>query len=233
MLDDGRLVYDGDTATGIRTYHALQRAGVMAGTPAVAALSAVPVPVTLPDWPSGEVFTAVPASAHEGEGATCRKLAVCDIAGQPCQVFEMGAEALFFAEFVVHADLDVPSAGVEVLNERNIVVHGKNSIQTRAAVAHTVARGGVVRMRQRMRLGVAPGTYSFNVGLASLPVDAHALADSMPYDVLAQHIRPVVVVSGAGVFTVVPPRSGQSLPYHGLCDLDGDVSVSTENPHDA
>ena len=31
MLDGGRLVYEGDTATGIRTYHALQRADVSSG----------------------------------------------------------------------------------------------------------------------------------------------------------------------------------------------------------
>jgi lipopolysaccharide transport system ATP-binding protein len=120
-----------------------------------------------------------------------------------------------------------------VLNERNIIVHGKNSIQTRAAVASSVARGSVLRMRQRMRLGIAPGTYTFNVGLASLPLGAHTQADAVPYDVLVQHIRPVVVINGAGHFTVVPPRSGHSLPYHGLCDLDGDVAITTEDPSDA
>ena len=195
----------------------------------------MPISVTVPNWPADEAFTVVRGVTHEGDGATCRRIAVCDVVGQPCQVFEMGADALFFAEFVIHADLEVPSAGVEVLNERNIIVHGKNSIQTRAAVAPAVA--------SRQRASHAPAhatrcgsaaTYTFNVGLASLPAGC---TRTRRLDALrcARRSRSgrVVVVNGAGVFTVVPPRSGHSLPYHGLCDLDGDVAITTEDPHDA
>ncbi len=44
--------------------------------------------------------------------------------------------------------------------------------------------------------------------------------------VLASQTRQLLVVSNAGSFSVVTRRHGQALPYHGLCDLEGDASLT-------
>lgn len=224
VLDSGMLVYDGETTGGVRRYHALQRgddtvlpaidggAGMSAGSPA------------LPDWPEPSEFSQVDPARQEGRGAARGlRVALCDQAGRACSVFEMGSEALFFAEFELDEDIAVPSVGVEIVNERNLIVHGKTSIQAHAPVPTTVPRGARLRVRQRIRLGVATGTYTFNIGCATLPAEVYAQVEHMRYETLAASMRHLVVLAGAGTFTVVARREGQALPFHGLCDLEGDV----------
>jgi hypothetical protein len=137
----------------------------------------------------------------------------------------MGQEAVFFGEFVLAVDVQAPVVGVEILNERNIVIHGKNSLQHALEVPPALPRGTTLRFRQRIRLGVAPGSYTFNIGLAALPESVYRHASDVAYERIAAELRVLLVVLGAGSFSVVPRRRGQALPYHGLSDLDGDSSL--------
>lgn len=230
VLDNGHLVYDGDTPGGLRRYHALQR-----GTGAVSAddsprNSAAAADPVIPDWPDASEFSEVDATRQEGRGAVRGlRVALCDGHGRACQVFEMGEDAMFYAEFVVDEDIAVPSLGVEIVNERNLIVHGKTTVQAQAAAPPSVSRGTRLRMRQRMRLGVATGTYTFNVGCATLPERVHAQVGMLRYEDLAAATRTLAVIPGAGIFSVVARRTGQAVPYHGICDLDGDLVLACED----
>ena len=233
VLDSGRAVYAGDTVPGVRAYHALQRGD--AGAPGIGATgpAAEEVPASVADWPADADFTVVRAERQEVSGARGLRVALCDMAGRACPVFEMGADALVFAEFELDQDVEVLSSGTEIVNERSIIVHGKNAIQTETATRGRIPRGTRVRMRHRIRLSVAPGTYTFNVGLATLPSTIHERVADLRYEELAAKIVPLVVLADAGTFTVVPRRSGQPLPWHGLCDLDGEITLVRETSRDA
>jgi lipopolysaccharide transport system ATP-binding protein len=228
LLDEGRLVYDGETTAGLRRYHAFQRGigaadagGPRAGADAMESVS-------LPDWPADSEFTHVDPATQEGTGARGLRVALCDRGGQAAHLFEIGDEAMFFAEFELLEDIGAPSLGVEIINERSLIFHGRNSIQAGTAVPGAVLKGTRLRLRQRMRLDIASGTYTFNVGCASLPAAVHAETAHVRYEELAAATRPLAVLAGAGSFTVIPRRHGQALPFHGLCGLDGDIVVACD-----
>jgi lipopolysaccharide transport system ATP-binding protein len=230
VLDHGHAIFHGDTVAGVRAYHALQRS-TFASAP-LAASEGIPQPLdpSASDegshWPAPSSFLPLDSLDVVGIGSRCTAIALCDEKGEARHVFEMGQAALFFFEFIVDEPIDAPIGGVEILNERNLVLHGKNSIQFELRVPDVALRGTRLRFRQRMVLNIAQGQYSFALGLASITQDDLAQAREVPYEVLASRLRTLLVVSNAGAFSVVPRRLGQALPYHGLCNLDGDQHVS-------
>jgi len=248
VLDRGRAVFHGETVAGIRTYFALQRSGqapsltLQTGGPmsegSVSGLSrrsslssssgssgGFDRAEGIADWPANEAFLPVDRLDTIGSGARCTAVALCDDQGHPCQTFEMGQAAVFYFEFALDEDLQVPSGGVEIFNERNIVVHGKNSLQHGAPAPPAVPRGARVRFRKRVVLDVAPGAYTFGLGLATIAAQDYVRAGDMPYTMLADRTRTVLVVQGAGTFSVGFRTEGQALPHHGLCNLEGDVRI--------
>jgi hypothetical protein len=238
VLDSGQAIFHGDTATGVRTYLALQQSGRAAPAMGDVLMSpeqrdgaALPA-AGVPDWPTADAFLALDHPVIVGGGSRCTGLALCDEHGHPCRVFEMGQVADFFFEFTLDEDTEAPIGGVEILNERNIVVHGKNSLQHDVAVPGVARAGTRLRFRQRMVLSIAQGNYTFTLGLASIDQEGYAQVANLPYPVLANHIRVLLYVGNAGSFSVVPRRHGQALPYHGLCDLDGDAHLSVLNDWD-
>jgi len=229
LLHRGRTAFHGDPTAGIRTYFALERSGAPASDPAAADRPAEAAGDAWPDWPAPEAMLPLDRIRAIGDGARCTAIAVCDEQGTPTQLFEMGDNAVFYFEFLLNRAIEIPSGGVELVNERHIVVHGKNSIQQGVLTPASAPRGARVRFRQRIRLDVAEGQYTFALGLASISeADAAARCD-LSHGALESRISVLLVVADAGTFSVGQRKRGLALPFHGLCDLDGDVRVAVEN----
>ena len=103
-------------------------------------------------------------------------------------------------------------------------MHGKNSLQHEALTFEAATCGSRVRVRQRMTLSVAPGRYTFALGLATISAADASSAGELSYEALVPRMRTVLVVTNAGAFQVGGRRRGhgQALPFHGVCDLEGD-----------
>jgi lipopolysaccharide transport system ATP-binding protein len=228
VLDRGRLAFAGDPTSAIRTYFALSRAGIQPELPAPSpAPMAAPADAVEPDdWPGPEAWLPLDAAPVVGDGGRCIGAAICDASGAPTRTFEMGQDALFYAEFELTRAAAVPIGGVELMNERHIVVHGKNSLQHGVVPASSVPAGARVRLRQRIRLDIAEGHYSFALGLATIREQDARAVETAGYSMLAESITTLLVVPQAGTFSVRQRSQGQALPHHGLCNLEGDARVS-------
>ncbi len=225
VLDRGQLAYSGDTVGGLRAYFALQRGNAASAMrPSVA----VPIPAdaaAVVDWPNPSEHLSLAAASVLGTGdVRCTAVALCDASGAAADTFQMCEIAVFYLEFEVDRDLDLPICGVSLVNERNIIVHGKNSLQHDVEVLPAAA-GTRLRVRQRMRLDVAPGRYTFVVGVASIPQDVHAHASEMSHAALDERITRILSIDGIGGFSVTLRRENLELPFHGLCGLEGDSSI--------
>jgi lipopolysaccharide transport system ATP-binding protein len=227
VLDHGRQIFLGDTTSGIRTYFSLQR---QLAAPASATTATSATAADGPewyDWPPAEAASPLDRASPVGDGGQCTFVGLTDAEGRPCQVFEIGQSAVFWSEFHVSQDMEVPVVGVELFNERNINVHGKNSLQHDVlAPAAAVRAGDVIRSRQRIVLDVSPGQYTFGLGLATIDAVSYAQAAAMSYPAIAERLQATLIVNNAGAFSVVARTTGQALPHHGLCDLPGDVRVA-------
>lgn len=231
VLDGGRLVYHGGAAGGLRAYFGLQRAEKHTAVPRRASPAAATGSTPTVPWPEPSQFLPLTHASVQGTGeARCTAVAICDESGQATDTFQMGDTAVFYYEFELDAPLEAPLGGISLINERNLIVHGRNSLQYGLPAPDVVSAGMRLRFRQRIRLDVTPGRYSFAVGLASMPGEAYGQAAQMSHAALHERTARVLSLGDAGVFTVTMRHEGLSLPFHGLAGLEGDCQLDVLMP---
>ena len=81
---------------------------------------------------------------------------------------KQGQTASFFFEFELLKDIEVPIGGLEILNDRGTIVHGKNTLEYGVSVPSRVLKGSRLRFRQNIDLEIAIGEYTFTIGLATI-----------------------------------------------------------------
>ena len=183
---------------------------------------------SIPDWPKPEAFLDLSRAVVIGEEdiARCTGIALCNDRGHPCSTFQIGDEANFYFEFEILRDIQVPIGGVVITNRMNINVHGKNSLQINLPAPKGVRGGSRVRFRQRMEMSITPGEYTFAVGFATMSPEVYDRSEEMDYRQLEPHLKTIMRVRQAGIFSVTFRASGQSLPFYGYADLKGDFALA-------
>lgn len=158
--------------------------------------------------------------------ARCVGVALCDINGQPCRSFRQGDHAVFYYEFEMDEKIDVPICGLTVTNERGVIVHGKSSMQYSDDVQPSHATGLVV-CQQEVALDIAPGEYTFQVGIASIGEDDWIEREKIVYEEQESRITRVCHVPNIGSFSVgIGHRNGVGfLSHHGVANLSGSLKI--------
>ena len=180
------------------------------------------------DWPPKSAFLDLSKAIVIGEKdvARCTGVALCDDKGHPCASFQIGDVAYFYFEFEFLKDSEVPVGGVVITNKMNINVHGKNSLQYLVKAPPFSRKGIRVRFRQTIHLDVAPGEYSFQVGLATINAEDYARVNEMDSAQLVEKLRAILRVREVGIILVYVRNEGLSIPFYGYADLPGDCSLS-------
>jgi lipopolysaccharide transport system ATP-binding protein len=228
VLNNGEEMFSGEPVPAIRRYMALQRDAA----PGITARARIAEKLKLNgdqkstslhfDWPSDDAFFETDKVDIVGTGqAEFTGVALCDETGEAARVFQMGDTADFFVEYRLLKDIDVPILGVTIANEKGLLVHGKNSIQYKLNAPDTAQAGQTLRYRQRIVLDLAPGEYSFVVGLATTDADTYRHSEHMSHGDLSNSMHRVLSVGNAGTFTVGLRRDGIALTHHGLANLPG------------
>jgi lipopolysaccharide transport system ATP-binding protein len=164
-------------------------------------------------WPTDNAFLEIKSASLVGEGwARCTALSQRDDNGQPCQLFRAGQRVHWYYEFEALQDLYELSGVITILNEKNIRVHGKNTVQLGVRSKHPLLKGMRARFHQSVVLNLTSGEYTFGVGLSAAEGDGPVFAEK---SFLACNIV------RAGTFHIVPPAG----PHLGLCDLPGECEV--------
>jgi homopolymeric O-antigen transport system ATP-binding protein len=225
VLDGGAVVFEGDPREAVRRYYLLEQ-----GAPSSPAPAALPEaePLARADeednWPPPNAFLDISQVAQVADGAArCLRVAVCDSEGRPLLTFTEGETACFFSEFEVLTDLMGPVGGFSIYNRKAVLVHGKNTLQYgtdalryAAGSPSSAPRGSRVRVRQDVRLDLAPDEYTLEVGLA-----AHGEQGQ---------IRHVCHLPAVGSFSVnLPPGAARALHF-GVANLAGECRVSVLQP---
>ncbi len=193
------------------------------------------IPESLPRktdfWPDPGAFLPVQGIRQASNGwARCTGVALCTVQGQPCNVFEQGETATFFYEFELDHDLEVPTGGVEIQNDRGIVVHGKSTLEYDSKVPTHVPKGSRLRFRQDITLEIAVGEYTFNLGLGALTLQDYQQRGTMTHADLDARLVRVCLLTAIGMFAVGYRKNTGSvrLMHHGVANLPGKCQVMVE-----
>jgi lipopolysaccharide transport system ATP-binding protein len=175
-------------------------------------------------WPAREAEVDIARVHQIGNGwARCARVAVCDAGGRPCRVFAQGDTASFFYEFEVERDIEVPTAGAEIVNDKGLIVFGKSTLEAGSDVPRPVPRGSRLRVRQDVELQLAPGEYTFNVGMGAMLERDYAQRAALTHAQLDARLTRVCLLPGVGELAVAlrPVGPPVQLMHHGVANLPG------------
>lgn len=235
VIDRGKAIFSGNPVSAINRYMSLGREAqpstLEPGTDQNINTQNDTTETNFP-WPGPSAFFDLEKSDVVGNGqAEFLGAALVSIEdGKPRRLFQMGEAVDFFYSFRALQRMDVPFGGINIVNERNVIVHGINSLQRRIDAPESVAPGTVLRFRQRMVLNLGIGEYTFVVGLATTDPITYRNADLMPHPSLDEKCRQVLLAGHAGTFTITFRTEGIAAPYHGLADLPGESQLVTLPP---
>jgi len=160
--------------------------------------------------------------------ARCLVVGLFDEYGNPCNSFTQGQTATFYYEFITSVNIGVPICGVLIVNERGVIVFGKNASQYTSEVSSTLGAGDHITCRHVVSLNLGPGEYTFEVGMVSMSPAQWKQRSEIPYpnsDALHERICHVPKV---GSFSVrLAHRNGVAfLTHHGVADLPGNLETT-------
>jgi lipopolysaccharide transport system ATP-binding protein len=186
---------------------------------------------TSEDWPFENAFLDISGATLIGEEnvSRCIRVAVCNDKGERCTKFRIGDIAFFYYEFGILQDIEIPVGGIIITNKMNINIHGKNSLQYLVEAPSALKKGTFVRFKQKMRLTLAPGEYTFQITFSTISKADRDRAKDMDYLQLRTKLRTILRVRQAGRISVHMKNEGFRYPFYGYVDLEGSCSLSTIN----
>jgi homopolymeric O-antigen transport system ATP-binding protein len=231
LLDHGSARFVGPAPETIKRYYLVAQPGrAPRGDPLADEVAAAPRRVTEGDafaWPGDSVLHDTRALTQVADGvARCTRLGVCDAHGTARASFEQAEEAIFFFEFEILQGIGAPLGGVLIRNDKGAIVHGKGALEYDLPLARRVAPGARVRYRQAVVLALAPGEYSFEVGLATIDASMYPSAGRRSYQEQVAETTVVCIVPNAGVFSIGLRQRFENaqLTHHGISDLPGSLA---------
>lgn len=180
-------------------------------------------------WPSAEAFFDLTHISQVSNGwARCTGVALCDEYGQPCRVFEQGKVADFYCEFELLKEIEVPHGGIEIQNDKSIIVHGKSTIEYGTELPNNIFIGERIRFHHRISLEIQIGEYTFGVGFGALKYSDYLSRYNMTFTDLDSRLARVCLLPKVGAFTVILRKitNGPQLLHHGIANLPGECQVS-------
>jgi lipopolysaccharide transport system ATP-binding protein len=233
LLHGGHVIFQGAASEAVKRYYLIEQDARLAAagalTPALAADEARTTSDGPSFWPGAATFLDLSRVAHVSDGLVrCTGVALCDSRGRPRHVFEQGETASFFYEFELLADIEVPTGGVEVVNEKGTIVHGKSTLEYGSDVPRGVRRGSRLRFRQDIALEIAVGEYTFNVGMGTLTGHDYDRRSHHSHAELDARLIRLCLLPAAGTFAVLFRSAGApvQLLHHGAANLPGGCQVS-------
>jgi lipopolysaccharide transport system ATP-binding protein len=179
--------------------------------------------------PSSDAFFDISHIPQISNGwARCNWIALCDEHGEPCRVFEQGQTAVFFYDFEVLKDIEVPIGGAQLMNDKGIIVHGKTTLENGVPSPARISANSRVRFRQEIVLAIATGEYTFEVGFSTIQQALFQQKDNLSFQELYAATIRICTLVGLGPFTVVLQKKfgTPQLLHHGLANLPGNFQIT-------
>ena len=230
LLDHGRPIFVGSSQEAVKRYYLIESRDRVGAVVAAAETLAAPESDGAAVRPVDVPLHPVPDAGQVSDGwARCVGVAVCDDAGVETRVFEQGQKAVFWYEFEVLRDAEVPIAGLVIQSDKGTLVHGKSTLEHDTPVPIGLPAGSRIRVRQEIALEVGIGEYTFEIGLAMLERSVYARRRQIQHLEMGAAVVRLCAVPVAGQFMVVFRRpAGQvQLLHHGVANLPGNIRVDT------
>ncbi len=178
--------------------------------------------------PSSRAMIDLSIKSQIGNGdVRCVGVALLGQEEEPCNSFLQGDHAIFWAEFEVLTQIEVPIFGVVLINDRNIIVHGKNSWQEENDWDFVNYYGRKIICRYEVALDLGPGEYVFGVALSSISSDYWKKRKHISHDEMSASYIDLCHLPDVGHFSIGLARKNgiPVLTHHGVANLSGKMDI--------
>lgn len=241
VLENGRIAYQGTSDAAIQKYFEIKKDQGITIKVSDTHMEEDYIPAghnfapratdQLTNWPPDSVFDKMTLpEKNENKYAKLTHLMVCDMHGNPRQVFKQGETAYFYFAYLAKEKLGIPIAGITILTMTNLVIHGKNSLQHNADHPLKVTVGDTVRYNQSVKLDIAPGSYIFSLNFFTMhPLDYNQMKFSSKIEFDQKKVK-IIQIKSAGFIEVISRSPDRPVDLHGgLCNLDGEMQIDVIN----
>jgi ABC-type glutathione transport system ATPase component len=226
FLDKGEQKYWGDSHEGVMRYYQLDRSQ-SSKTEVAHSKGSNSIPTNIAVQLELNTIDTTRASViGDNELLKCTGYLVNDEGGRPKKVFCVGDFVVFEYEFYFKENAMTPVVGIEILNAMNQVIHAKNSMVDQVNVPANIAAGTLIRIKQRIKLDICPGEYTFNLNYFEIDNFDYKNAPNVSFASLYTGARNLFRVLRVDTFTVIERQKGVAVPFNGLVNLQGQVEIS-------
>ena len=223
VLDQGRVVFYGNSNIAINTYYSLTRSFLRSnGVPKVVAGQYLERSdgAKLDVDQFMEQITPALISPAENAMATFVRFALLDQEGKPTNFFHHGTWLTLIFEIRVLDDIANLSPGVVLRDDRGVFLHAKYEYQTDLRSLRAGKAGDLFRVVYSVRLDIAPGQYTLSLDLVSIPDEA-IQEGKLTHADYERNFRWVCCTAPISSFSVGyhPHREGAEFAHYGLFDL--------------
>lgn len=225
LLDHGQPQFVGPSVQAVKRYYLIESRDRVVATGLAPAGAAPAGPAELPSASVAAPpipLRPLPQAGQVSDGwARCLGVALCDEAGVETHVFEQGQRAVFWYEFEMLRDIDVPIAGLVIQSDKGTMVHGKGTLEHDTPVPQSMRAGERLLVKHEITLEIGLGEYTFELGLAMLDRAIYANRRQTSHGEMASAVVRLCAVPIAGQFMIVFRRPGGhvQLLHHGVANL--------------
>jgi len=236
LLQNGSVRYFGNPSEAVRLYMLMEQEDrqmvIKEMLEREKEVAAVFQPSGEGEWP---ILPPLPDEKQvRHQKARCVGLLLTDEQGRPRHSFFQGEVLHVYYEFEMIEEGSMPIGGIAVHDEHGILVHGKTALESDTSLPHRVAKGSRIRCHQWVKLNLAVGEYTLEIGLVEILPSFYQQRERLPYQDLRQGSVRLCHVPKAVNFTVMLPhqRRPAVLSHHGMCDLPGGMEVEVIPPRE-
>ncbi|TYL85913.1 ABC transporter ATP-binding protein [Bradyrhizobium cytisi] len=156
------------------------------------------------------------------------KALIADREGKARRVFQQGEWLRIYIEFLVDQPVEVPLVGVQLINAKSVLVHGRNSLQFEAPPPAIHHAGTTLRCVHDMKLDIDVGEYTVESGIAELPKALFSRRQACAPSEIAPHIQLLSHVSRLAAISVIHRHQGDPclFSHYGVADLPSEQQLS-------
>jgi lipopolysaccharide transport system ATP-binding protein len=238
VLSQGRVAFEGFGKEAVEYYfhHEYQtptgrkNAAGQAGTATVA-----DGPATTGNDHDAELAAAIDLSNVKQFGDSsvrALKFLITGRDGKPRRVFQQGDWLRIYVDFSVGEPVEVPLVGIQVINAKGVLVHGRNSLQFEATPPTAMRAGMTLRCVQEVKLDVDVGEYTLETGIGELPAAVFERRQQYSPSDIAPRIRLLCHVTGVAAISVIYRHQGSPclFSHYGIADLPSHQQLTLLSP---
>lgn len=239
VLSEGRVAFQGRSTDAVEYYVANEheaRTGKRGGERPKPAGETPDLAVHDGSWFDAPGAVDLTGAFQIGNDARARieRIIVTDTDGHPRTTFEQGDWMRVRAAVRANAEMETALVGLLIRNDKNVAVHGKNSINVEGEGLLNLPEGALIEMAYDVRLDIEAGEYTIELAVADMASATWNRRESLTATEIHADLDLLRRITAAAQIMIIPPlrRSPSTISHYGIADLPGRFSAVAYAPED-